>query len=65
MATKHYPPEFRAEAVVLYRSRPGSTIRAVAQALGINHETLRSWIRDRQSGVEHGQDHLVPAGVVR
>ena len=45
MAMKHYPPEFRAEAVALYRSRPGTTIRAVAADLGINHETLRNWIR--------------------
>ncbi len=45
MAMKYYPPEFRAEAVALYRSRPEATIRAVAQDLGINHETLRNWIR--------------------
>jgi transposase len=45
MAMKHYPPEFRAEAVALYRSRPETTIRAVAEDLGINHETLRNWIR--------------------
>ena len=45
MAMKHYPPEFRAEAVALYRSRPGATIKSVAQDLGINHETLRNWIR--------------------
>ncbi|WP_309116584.1 transposase [Saccharothrix sp.] len=41
----HYPPEFRAEAVALYRSRPGATIKSVAQDLGVNHETLRNWIR--------------------
>jgi transposase len=45
MAMKHYPPEFRAEAVALYRSRPGATIKSVADDLGINHETLRNWIR--------------------
>jgi len=45
MVMKHYPPEFRAEAVALYRSRPGATIKSVADDLGINHETLRSWIR--------------------
>lgn len=50
MVMKHYPPEFRAEAVALYRSRPGATIKSVADDLGINHETLRNWIRidDRQ-----------------
>lgn len=45
MVMKHYPPEFKAEAVALYRSRPGATIRSVADDLGINHETLRNWIR--------------------
>jgi transposase len=53
MVMKHYPPEFRAEAVVLYRSRPGATIKSVADDLGINHETLRNWIRlddGRRSG---------------
>jgi transposase len=45
MVMKHYPPEFRAEAIALYRSRPGATIKSVAQDLGVNHETLRNWIR--------------------
>ncbi len=45
MAMKHYPPEFKAEAVALYRSRPGATIKSVADDLGVNSETLRNWIR--------------------
>ncbi|MEV0052459.1 transposase [Saccharopolyspora shandongensis] len=45
MVMKHYPPEFKAEAVALYRSRPGTTIAAVAADLGVNAETLRNWIR--------------------
>jgi transposase len=45
MIMKHYPPEFKAEAVALYRSRPGTTVAAVARDLGVNAETLRSWIR--------------------
>lgn len=45
MVMKHYPPEFKAEAVELYRSRPGATIAAVAADLGGNAETLRNWIR--------------------
>lgn len=52
MVMKHYPPEFKADAVALYRSRPGATIAAIADDLGINRETLRSWIRidDQQRG---------------
>jgi transposase len=42
---KHYPVEFKADAVALYRSRPGATIRSVAADLGVNTETLRNWIR--------------------
>jgi transposase len=45
MVMKQYPPEFRAEAVALFRSRPGVTIKSVADDLGVNHETLRTWIR--------------------
>ncbi|MCE6997357.1 IS3 family transposase [Saccharothrix sp. S26] len=45
MVMKHYPLEFRAEAVALYRCRPGATIKSVAQDLGVNHQTLRNWIR--------------------
>ncbi|MEU6062858.1 IS3 family transposase [Streptomyces sp. NPDC047097] len=45
MVMKHYPPEFRADAVALYESRPGATIRSVAADLGVNPETLRNWVR--------------------
>lgn len=43
-----YTDEFRRDAVALYRSRssdPGRTIAGVAKDLGVNHETLRNWIR--------------------
>lgn len=53
MVMKHYPPEFKAEAVALYRSRPEATIAQIADDLGINRETLRSWIRiddDKKAG---------------
>ena len=45
MANKHYPAQFKADAVALYRSRPGSTIAVIADDLGVNRETLRSWVR--------------------
>ncbi|KPI20528.1 transposase IS3/IS911 family protein [Actinobacteria bacterium OK006] len=38
---------------MLYRSRPGATIKSVAADLGVNTETLRNWIRaadGRRSG---------------
>jgi Transposase len=42
--TPHYPPEFKREAVELYRSSEKS-IPNVAQELGIADESLRRWIR--------------------
>lgn len=38
-----YLPEFREEAVRLYRSS-GKSISQVAADLGVAHETLRSWL---------------------
>jgi transposase len=49
MVMKHYSPEFKADAVALYRSRPGTTVAAMARDLGVNTETLRSWIRADQA----------------
>ncbi|MER5223664.1 transposase [Streptomyces flaveus] len=34
---KNYPPQFKADAVALYQSRPGATIRQVAADLGIKN----------------------------
>jgi transposase len=46
MVNKHYPVQFKADAVALYRSRPGATIAQIADDLGVNRETLRSWVRN-------------------
>jgi transposase len=43
---KPYPPEFRREAVELYR-RSGRSLREIAVDLGVSTETL--WIWSRQS----------------
>ncbi|MFE7401756.1 IS3 family transposase [Streptomyces sp. NPDC057557] len=59
MGMKHYPAEFKADAVALYRSRPGATIKSVAADLGVNTETLRNWIR-AADGRRPGA-HSVPA----
>ncbi|MFJ7498003.1 transposase [Streptomyces sp. NPDC097727] len=52
MGMKHYPAEFKADAVALYRSRPGATINLVATDLGVNTKTLRNWIRAADGGRE-------------
>lgn len=31
MGMKHYPAEFKVDAIALYRSRPGATIKSVAR----------------------------------
>ena len=57
MVNKHYPVEFKADAVALYRSRPGATIASIADDLGVNRETLRSWVRadDQRRGAPAGR----------
>jgi transposase len=46
-----YPEQFRADAVELVRTsdRP---LRQVARDLGVNHETLRNWVKtaEKQAG---------------
>jgi len=63
MANKHYPAQFKADAVALYRSRPGSTIAVVAGDLGVNRETLRSWVRADDQ--RRGGDVAWPAAAVK
>jgi transposase len=47
---KVYSEEFKADAVALYVSDPGSTYASVAKDLGVNRETLRLWVRQARAG---------------
>lgn len=58
---KHYPPEFKADAVALYQSRRGATIRQVAADLGVNPETLRNWVRAAGANRPRGRRAEAPA----
>jgi transposase len=58
---KHYPAEFKADAVALYQSRPGATIRQVAADLGVNPETLRNWVRAAGANRPRGRRAEAPA----
>lgn len=51
-ATPQYPPEFRAEALRLYRSSDRS-VSEVARELGISPETLRNWVN--QNKIDAGE----------
>jgi transposase len=47
--TPHYPPEFKREAVELYRSSAkNKSIPKMAEELGISSESLRRWIRQHE-----------------
>ena len=49
---KPYPPEFRREAVELYR-RAGKSLNELAVDLGVSTETLRIWVK--QADVDAGR----------
>ena len=44
MARKSYSEEFRRQAVDLYESTPGATLRGIAADLGIVRGTLSHWV---------------------
>lgn len=50
MGTYKYAAEFRADPVALARSS-GRPVSRIAAELGVNHETLRQWIKT----VEHAE----------
>jgi len=47
-----YPPEFRDEAVRLYRSS-GKSLKSISGELGISLETLRHWVS--QARIDAGE----------
>jgi len=51
MAGRRYTPEFRADAVALWRASVGQrTMKAIAADLAITRETLRLWVRAAEGG---------------
>jgi transposase len=50
MARKNYTDEFRRQAVDLYESTPGATLRGIADDLGIARGTLAEWVRTFGTG---------------
>ena len=48
MALKHYPEEFKADAVALLLADPSHTYKQIAADLGISRGTLRNWVLEAQ-----------------
>lgn len=56
MARKNYSEEFRRQAVDLYESTPGATVRGIAEDLGIVRGTLRGWLETYGTGRKTATD---------
>ena len=56
MARKNYSDEFRRQAVDLYESTPGATVRDIDDDLGVERGTLRHWIDQFGTGKKTAAD---------
>jgi transposase len=56
MARKNYSEEFRRQAVDLYETTPGATVRGIAEDLGIVRGTLRHWLTAYGTGKKTAAD---------
>ena len=56
MARKNYSEEFRRQAVDLFESTPGATVRGIAEDLGIVRGTLRHWLEAYGTGKKTAAD---------
>lgn len=56
MARKNYSDEFRRQAVDLYESSPGATVRGIAEDLGVERGTLRHWLDVHGTGKKTAAD---------
>ena len=56
MARKNYSEEFRRQAVDLYESTPGATVRGIAEDLGVERGTLRHWLGTYGTGTKTAVD---------
>ena len=56
MARKNYSEEFRRQAVDLYESTPGATLRGIAADLGVVRGTLSNWVDQYGTGKKAASD---------
>ncbi|KSU55628.1 transposase [Gordonia sp. SGD-V-85] len=56
MARKNYSEEFRRQAVDLYESTPGATLKGIATDLGVARGTLKHWVGQYGTGKKTAPD---------
>ncbi len=56
MARKNYSDEFRRQAVDLYESTPGATLKGIAADLGVVRGTLKHWVDQYGTGKKTAAD---------
>jgi transposase len=65
MARKNYSDEFRRQAVDLYESTPGATVRGIADDLGVERGTLRHWLEQFGTGKKTATDGTLTTSPLR
>ena len=65
MSRKNYSEEFRRQAVDLYESTPGATVRGIAADLGIVRGTLRQWLDAYGTGKKTAVDGTLTSSPLR
>jgi len=56
MARKNYSEQFRRQAVDLYESTPGATLKGIAADLGVVRGTLSNWVDQYGTGKKTAPD---------
>lgn len=56
MARKNYSDEFRRQAVELYESTPGASVKGIAADLGVERTTLALWLDNLGTGIRTAPD---------
>jgi transposase len=56
MARKNYSEEFRRQAVDLYETTPGATLKGIAADLGVVRGTLKHWVDQYGTGKKTAAD---------
>jgi transposase len=65
MSRKNYSEEFRRQAVDLYESTPGATVRGIAADLGVERGTLRHWLDLYGTGRKTAHDGTTTSSPLR